>query len=424
MSTAAVKSLQRQDGNKLCVDCNKPGTSNCVFLPENIGVFTCTHCAGIHRQFNHRTKGILASEFTDEDVQLLKNGGNRIANSLYMARHNPDTHPIPTKPSIPELKKFLEAKYDAKRWFGEVQQPKQPKPSPSPAAFDNFFTDAPEFATSTAATSSMTSSPIDTRQQDSLFGESFLSVTKPVAKQSPKEEKGDILSLFGNSMGQKEVQKTKNPGKSDFFDSFGVNESQTKPLSKPQSNQQSVSQSEPFGDFFKESSKPVEKTDDFFDNFEPAGSSFASSSPFGKATGGNVSDLFDEISVSKPKKEKKKETADDFFGDFESSSKPKIQKTSGDFFDDFGAFEDTKPPKTDDFFGDFESSSKPKIQKTSGDFFDDFGAFEDKKPPKTDDFFGDVVHSEPKSVQKVDDFFDSVGESTSNPIQSNNFDFF
>jgi hypothetical protein len=48
----------------------------CVMVP--FGVFVCSACAGLHRDFSHKVKGISMSTFTDDDLKFLNQNGNKV----------------------------------------------------------------------------------------------------------------------------------------------------------------------------------------------------------------------------------------------------------------------------------------------------------------------------------------------------------
>jgi len=80
-----VRELQRMPTNKKCADCfaKLPQAANLTF-----GTFVCLVCAGIHREFSHRIKGIGHSSFTVEEANTLKEiGGNEVINAKYLATY-------------------------------------------------------------------------------------------------------------------------------------------------------------------------------------------------------------------------------------------------------------------------------------------------------------------------------------------------
>eukprot|EP01032_Pedospumella_encystans_P030864 gene30864-34834_t len=106
-----LKKLTKLDGNKTCADCPEkmPGYAD---LTNNI--FLCTKCAGIHRDFQFKVKGISMSVFNEEDVRALSNEGNVSFNAKYLAHYN--THdPLPNGSDVNKLKEFIKSKYLDKR---------------------------------------------------------------------------------------------------------------------------------------------------------------------------------------------------------------------------------------------------------------------------------------------------------------------
>jgi len=52
------------------------------------GTFVCSPCSGVHREFNHRIKGIVHSSFTADEVVYMKNHGNEVVNKIYLAEYS------------------------------------------------------------------------------------------------------------------------------------------------------------------------------------------------------------------------------------------------------------------------------------------------------------------------------------------------
>lgn len=63
--------------NKSCFDCHEKGTMYCVMAP--FGVFVCSTCAGIHREFSNKVKGISMSNFTEQETKFLAENGNKVS---------------------------------------------------------------------------------------------------------------------------------------------------------------------------------------------------------------------------------------------------------------------------------------------------------------------------------------------------------
>ena len=71
-----LNEIRKIRGNKRCFDCNQAGTTYAV--PE-LGIFLCSICGGIHREFNHRVKGLATCNFSEAEVSKLKSIGNEKA---------------------------------------------------------------------------------------------------------------------------------------------------------------------------------------------------------------------------------------------------------------------------------------------------------------------------------------------------------
>ena len=79
-----VKNLQKQPENKVCFDCLKTGLQPAVCLP--FGIFICTNCSGVHRQFNgHHVHTISMTTWDEKKVQTLEQNGNVKAKAYWLA---------------------------------------------------------------------------------------------------------------------------------------------------------------------------------------------------------------------------------------------------------------------------------------------------------------------------------------------------
>jgi len=114
------KLQQRMTCNKKCADCTAkaPQAANLTH-----GTFVCLTCAGIHREFNHRIKGIGHSSFTLEEATFLSSNGNEIVNAQYLANYNAMGERLrPPNGSVSTvdgqlLRVWLRRKYIDKHWF-------------------------------------------------------------------------------------------------------------------------------------------------------------------------------------------------------------------------------------------------------------------------------------------------------------------
>jgi hypothetical protein len=50
-----------------------------MYVVMNFGVFVCSPCAGIHREINHKVKGISMSNFSEAELQNLTENGNLVS---------------------------------------------------------------------------------------------------------------------------------------------------------------------------------------------------------------------------------------------------------------------------------------------------------------------------------------------------------
>jgi hypothetical protein len=115
-----VRKLQRLPCNKKCADCSgkMPQAANLTH-----GTFVCLACAGIHREFNHRIKGIGHSSFTTDEATFLSSNGNETANANYLASYSAMGERLrPPDGSVSAvdgqlLRVWIRRKYIDKAWF-------------------------------------------------------------------------------------------------------------------------------------------------------------------------------------------------------------------------------------------------------------------------------------------------------------------
>jgi len=124
-----LKKLTKIQENKTCCDCPEKMPA---YADLTNSVFVCTKCAGIHRDFQFKVKGISMSVFTEEDVAYLASMGNGQFNAKYMAGYNSRDHPPPTGNDVVKLKEFIRAKYLDKRWYREEVGSIAPQPTSAP----------------------------------------------------------------------------------------------------------------------------------------------------------------------------------------------------------------------------------------------------------------------------------------------------
>jgi hypothetical protein len=117
-TAAELQELRKIPANKKCFDCNQAGTT---YAAPELGVFLCSICGGIHREFSHRVKGLSTCNFSEAEVNKLKAAGNEKAAMSWMARHDSRSFPIPDVKDSKKLKEFLRIKYLDKRFYENRQ---------------------------------------------------------------------------------------------------------------------------------------------------------------------------------------------------------------------------------------------------------------------------------------------------------------
>lgn len=53
-----------------------------MYVVMNFGVFVCSGCAGIHRELNHKVKGISMSNFTPAEITFIEQNGNAVSGRM------------------------------------------------------------------------------------------------------------------------------------------------------------------------------------------------------------------------------------------------------------------------------------------------------------------------------------------------------
>jgi len=118
MDDKNVKTLRemqrRSKANKSCFECGERGPS---YVCLNFNTFVCTECSGILREFSYRVKGISMSKFTEEEMSKIKAGGNVKAKKIWLAKHREGEFQLPQPGQRSRVRKFIQQKYQDKRWF-------------------------------------------------------------------------------------------------------------------------------------------------------------------------------------------------------------------------------------------------------------------------------------------------------------------
>lgn len=104
--------LAKSNGNTECADC---GVQNPEWASANLGVFICIDCAGIHRKLGvhiSRVKSTLLDTWKPEELEVMKNIGNRKSNEILEGNMQ---YYIPFRPatdsSVAMREQWIRAKY-------------------------------------------------------------------------------------------------------------------------------------------------------------------------------------------------------------------------------------------------------------------------------------------------------------------------
>lgn len=124
-----INDMRKLPANKKCFECGEIGTT---YIVQDFGVFVCSGCAGLHREFNHRVKGLSMSNFTVTELEVIKTQGNEVCLRLWMGRYNPRDFPQPGPKDTQRIKDFIRLKYRERRWYQERTSETQAVSPPTP----------------------------------------------------------------------------------------------------------------------------------------------------------------------------------------------------------------------------------------------------------------------------------------------------
>lgn len=200
-----LQDLRRLPANKRCFDCQQAASTYAVI---DFGVFVCSICAGLHREFSHRVKGLSTCNFKEAEVDKLKTCGNEASAKLWMAKANTGTNPVPNVKDSNRLKEFLRLKYIKKAFYQETKPQEKPKPKPPQK---NQFVDL-----------------LDAGSEWNAFGEFQSEPKKAPQNTKPSIPPPDDFQPFQESAPQNPVQQASKQS----FDPFGIQEPQN-PVQQP-----------------------------------------------------------------------------------------------------------------------------------------------------------------------------------------------
>jgi Arf-GAP domain and FG repeat-containing protein 1 len=123
----SLRQLTALSHNKKCLECQQRGPTYADMTTRG---FVCTSCGGYLRGLNppHRVKSISMTTFSEDELTLLKDGGNELAHAVWMGRWNPRQDKEASKKDEVAFKEFLISKYERKMWYkAEVKRESEAK---------------------------------------------------------------------------------------------------------------------------------------------------------------------------------------------------------------------------------------------------------------------------------------------------------
>ena len=117
-SNKEIRSLLQKKSNSFCADCLDScalyvDLSNCIFL--------CQKCAEIHKKLGFDIKSTIKNEFSNEEIENLKQTDNQAFNDKWMALYNSQSTKVPFGASSLERQSFISEKYVSKKWLSTLQ---------------------------------------------------------------------------------------------------------------------------------------------------------------------------------------------------------------------------------------------------------------------------------------------------------------
>ena len=109
-----LEEIRKLGGNKSCFDCGEKGVTYVVI---KMGVFVCSRCSGIHRELGNMVKGIGVSNFTEKEINFLKEVGNDNAKEIWLAKFKGS---LPSSTDDKAIKEHINSKYTLKKWFSST----------------------------------------------------------------------------------------------------------------------------------------------------------------------------------------------------------------------------------------------------------------------------------------------------------------
>lgn len=150
-----LQQLARLQENKRCAICTAQGPQ-CTCHPP--GIFVCTQCGGVIRQFpGFRIKSRTMATYSADEVNTVKDAGNKKFQQTYLGKWNSAAMPPPIDRNPKKIEAFVKHVLVEKNFYKEASIQEAPRASqpPSPAVVSPVprIPVAPPPATSATATS-------------------------------------------------------------------------------------------------------------------------------------------------------------------------------------------------------------------------------------------------------------------------------
>ena len=81
-----LNALRKRTDNKVCPNCAAEDRYGFKSACVKFDTFVCGDCKSAHQAISHRIKGVSMSTFTEEEVDRLRDGGNRLCQDTWLGR--------------------------------------------------------------------------------------------------------------------------------------------------------------------------------------------------------------------------------------------------------------------------------------------------------------------------------------------------